>query len=139
MTEMGEKFRELLREKAGEKISKKLRGKNLILLRERFDCNVYFLTSKLKEGFWGVHPNSIAVLKQSKSGRPFVAVFLCSPERGYIISDKILDEYLRDCAQDKNGEYKIIEKNLRYKNMPEFRTMDEFIGYLLAYQNRLKT
>ena len=134
MTEIGEKFRELLREKAGETISKKLRGKNLIFLRERFDCNVYFLTSSLREGFWGVHPNSISVLKQSKSGRPFVAVFLCSPERGYVISNKILDEYLKDCPQDKSGGYKISEKMLRYKNIPEFKTMDEFINYLLVYR-----
>ena len=139
MTEIGEKFRELLREKAGEKVSKKLRGKNLIFLREKFDCNVYFLTSSLQEGFWGVHPNSISVLKQSKSGRSFVAVFLCSPERGYIISDKILDEYLRDCLRDRSGGYKIIEKNLRYKNIPEFTTMDEFINYLSAYRKEAQS
>ena len=60
-------------------------------------------------------------MKKSKTGRPFVTVFLRSPEEGYVMSDKILDGYLKDCSQDENGNYNM-QKELDTRKFAKYRT-----------------
>lgn len=137
MTIIAKKFKEILLKKTGEKdyevISKHLR--NVIALRENFNCNIYYLTSNTSKGFWNFSEKQINELKGSESNRGFVVVFLTASDNGYFIYDNVIDRYLKDLPIVK-GYYKIKEGYLRSINLPQFRNIDEFVDSLSPYRKQ---
>jgi hypothetical protein len=137
MTEIWNKFKEILLEKSGEKnykiISEHL--KNVIALRNNFNCNVYGLTSTSKKGFWNFSDKQILELKESKAKRGFVIVFLTAPVYGYLLYDNEIEQHSKDLPIVE-GYYKVKEDYLRSINVHQFRTIDEFIDLLSPYQKQ---
>ncbi len=135
MTRIGKEFKQALLEKTGEKrrcvCSKHLR--NIIALRENFNCNVYYLTSNIPRGFWNFSERQLSELKGSKSNRGFLIVFLTASDYGYLIYEDEVDKYLKDLPVVE-GYYKIKEDYLRTINIHPFNTIDGFIDLLSPYR-----
>lgn len=135
MTEIGKEFRKIVLDKTSEKcrgiISKHLR--NIIPLREKYNCNIYYLTSSISHkpsgGFWNFSEKQISELKGSKSNREFVIVFLTASDQGYLLYSNEIDLYVKDLPVVE-GYYKVKESGLRL-TAHLFRTIDEFV-YLLS-------
>lgn len=132
MSVIAEQFKKLILEKTGEEESDSLvRGMNIILLKKRFQCFVCFRTSRLSEGFWGVQRDLITRLKE----KPYVFIFLLMQDYGYLLRDKVADEFFRKCSQDKT-DYKVHQDELRRDtSVWEFRTIDELINCLSPYKS----
>lgn len=135
MTIIADQFKKLILEKTEEEENNSLvRGKNIIVLEKRFKCAICFRTSRLPDGFWGVQRDLIPRLKET--GYPYVFIFLLSQDFGWLLRDKVVDEFFRKCSQGK-GDYKVHQEELKGdSNVWEFRTMDEFIECLSPYSCR---
>ena len=135
MTTIAKSFKTALLEKIGEKDRRVATRhiKNIVALRENFDCNIYYLTSNSPKGFWNFSDKQITELKNSESGRPFLFVFLISHDKGYVIHGNDIEKYLEDLTIVKEY-YKINEGFMHIKNIPFFDTLEKFVDLLYSYQ-----
>lgn len=137
MTEIGEKFKQIVLEITKDRERKVgINIRNIVALRENYDCNIYFLTSNLPGGFWNFSEEAIYKLKQSETKRRFFLAFLFAEEEGYVIKDENIDKFLKELSIDRKGFYKIIGEDLHSTNAPLFRNRDEFLELLSPYRKQ---
>ena len=92
-----------------------------------------YLTSSTSKGFWNFSEKQLLELKNSKTNRGFVIVFLMASEYGYLIHGNDIDNHTKDFSFSKEY-YKIKEEYLRTTNIPQFRSVDAFLDLLKRYQ-----
>ena len=108
------------------------KNRQVIELKKNYKCSVYYRTSELRYGWWGLTKKVIDDLKENSH---FVVAFLRSAEDGYILYGKDIDGFLRSFNQNSDNQYLVKEEELPLtRRTTPFLDINKFIILLKDYR-----